>query len=323
MSTAATLTTSLPPSPSADRPVHRGTYYLYVRTDDGQTQSETTYGDNVNTNLLADRPELAALAGPGAQNLSVPASKHYNSPVNVSWIDTNSATATGTATGPWTDAIYYSTSSDGITGLNLLGTFTYTGSLTPGASSPQITQAVTLPANLGNLYIIVKTDIYQNQVNEGPNFTNNTTVSGPITLSQQPLPDLMVTNIVTPTSGVFSGSTVPITFTVTNHGTAPTTVPTWNDYVFMSQDNAITPSSTVESRTPTRHQQRDGAEQPFDPSCVNAEPDLSRRGPKLHDDGQLHDSGTLQGTWYTYVVQRPSPLRILPRCSAPPTTRWR
>ena len=56
-------------------------------------------------------------------------------------------------------------------------------------------------------------------INEGPNAANDTTVSSTtIDVIQEPLPDLIVTSITPPPDGVFSGQTVPITYTVENVG---------------------------------------------------------------------------------------------------------
>ena len=56
----------------------------------------------------------------------------------------------------------------------------------------------------------------------------------------EPLPDLIVTSITPPPNGVFSGQSVPITYTVENDGDAPTSVPVWHDFVILSQDPSLT-----------------------------------------------------------------------------------
>ena len=51
-------------------------------------------------------------------------------------------------------------------------------------------------------------------------------------------PDLTVTNITVP-SNVVSGSTIPITYTVTNRGTRATRTNNWTDRIFLSQDPSL------------------------------------------------------------------------------------
>jgi len=53
-------------------------------------------------------------------------------------------------------------------------------------------------------------------------------------------PDLVVTSITPPPNGVYSGQSVPITYTVENIGEAPTNVPVWQDAVILSQDPTLT-----------------------------------------------------------------------------------
>lgn len=76
-------------------------------------------------------------------------------------------------------------------------------------------------------------------VQEGASFGNDTTVAAaPITVSATPLPDLVVSSI-TPPNGVYSGTSVPISFVVTNRGTAPSSVPVWYNWVILSQDPTL------------------------------------------------------------------------------------
>ena len=83
---------------------------------------------------------------------------------------------------------------------------------------------MTLPGTAGTYSIIVVTNA-NGAVDEGPNAGNDTTVSPTqINVIQEPLPDLIVTSITPPPDGVFSGQSVPVTYTVENVGDAPTSV---------------------------------------------------------------------------------------------------
>ena len=57
-------------------------------------------------------------------------------------------------------------------------------------------------------------------------------------------PDLTVTNITVP-SNVESGTTVPITYTVTNRGTRATRTDSWTDRIFLSEDPSLDIYDTV------------------------------------------------------------------------------
>ena len=61
-------------------------------------------------------------------------------------------------------------------------------------------------------------------------------------------PDLTVTNITVP-ANVISGSTVPITYTVTNRGTRATRTDSWTDRIFLSEDPSLDTYDTVLGQT--------------------------------------------------------------------------
>jgi hypothetical protein len=97
------------------------TYYLYVVANDQQQQPVTDQTNNVSAaqTIVLTLPPLPDLV---EQNVSAPAAAFNNTQVLVSWTDVNQGTAA--AVGPWTDSVYYSTSSDG-SNPTLLGQFTY------------------------------------------------------------------------------------------------------------------------------------------------------------------------------------------------------
>ena len=110
----------------------------------------------------------------------------------------------------------------------------------------------------------------------------------------------MVTSITAPPNGVFSGTSVPISFVVTNDGAAPTTVPVWHDWVIVSQD-------------PTLAQTYQGLLNPTGPGgdqTLNNQPViLGFANPSYLGPGQSYQQSvnvtlpaTAQGTWYVYVV---------------------
>ncbi len=207
-----------------------GNYYLLFVADDNGGQAESDAGNDSN-NVMSQQITLSA-ADLQVGGVTGPASGFTGQSVLVSWTDVNNGTAQ--ATGPWVDNVYLASDAQG-DNPTLLGGFTFLGSLAVGASE-QRTEQVVLPQTAGNQWFVVTTNATQTAA-EGMNYGNDTTVAtDSIDVIQTPLPDLVVTGITPPPNGVFSGSTVPISFTVKNRGQAPTTASTWQDWVILSQD---------------------------------------------------------------------------------------
>ena len=153
----------------------------------------------------------------------------------MSWIDSNTGTAA--AVGPWTDYIYLASDAQGDNAV-FVGKAVYPDTLHAGQQSVQLTQPIELPSTPGTYYLEVVADA--SGVNEGPNAANATTVdAAPITVYQEPLPDLVVSSITPLGSGILSGTTVPVTYTVTNQGDAPTNAAQWLDAIFISQSPSL------------------------------------------------------------------------------------
>jgi hypothetical protein len=268
-----------------------GTYYVFVYTDDQNQQVETNDNNNVSAAQPIDLspPPLPDLV---VNNVSAPASGFNNQQILVSWTDQNNGTAT--ANGPWLDNVYYSTSSDGSNPV-LLGSFTNPSTLAPG-SLVQLTEAVTLSPAVGNLWIVVQTDANQG-VYEGPFDHNNFSVApSPTDVVPAPLPDLVVSSITPPASGVVSGTIVPVTYTVTNEGDAPTNVGQWQDAIFVSQ---------VPNLVLTGNDFNDGfaiMSQPLGVPVLTANPSYLDVGQSYSNTVNVPFPVSAAGTWYVYVV---------------------
>ncbi len=211
-----------------------GSYYLFVVDNDQDQQAVTDQTNNVSAAIPIQMtvPALPDLV-PGS--FSAPTPGYNGEQVNVSWIDSNDGTAA--AVGPWTDNIYLASDAQGDNAL-LVGKAAYPGTLGVGRQTVQLTQPIELPSTPGTYYLMVVADA--SGINEGPNAANNTTVdTTPITVYQEPLPDLVVTSITPLGSGIISGTTVPVTYTVTNQGDAPTNAAQWLDIVFISQSPSL------------------------------------------------------------------------------------
>ncbi len=272
-----------------------GSYYILVKTNLNESQVETSYSNDLaassSTSLaLPPLPELEVT------NISTPTTGFNDQTVNITWTDVNDGTAA--ATGPWTDKIYLSTSSNG-SEPTLVGAFTYTGSLAAGASL-QRTQSILLPSTAGAYYVVVIANA-DGGVQEGPLNQNGTTISPtPIEVSQAALPDLVVTSITPPDSGVLSGTSVPISFTVLNQGAAPTSVPVWTDWVILSQDPTLGAS----------YQGLPGGPGPGTDQILNNQPVIvGFQNPSYLGVGDSYTQTVnvtlpiyAQGTWYVYIV---------------------
>ncbi len=229
-------------------------------------------------------------------NISGPSTGVGSQAALVSWTDENEGNHT--ATGPWVDNVYAATDAQG-DNPTLLGSFEFDGTLAVGASV-QLTQQVNLPANPGTYWLMVTTNATQ-AVQEGPNFGNDTTVAASsITVSAVPLPDLVVSSITPPPNGVFSGTSVPISFVVENQGTAPTSVPVWHDWVILSQDPTLaqTYQGQLNGTGPGGDQTLNN--QPIIEGFVN--PSYLGAGQSYEQNVDVTLPLTAQGTWYVYVV---------------------
>ena len=114
------------------------------------------------------------------------------------------------------------------------------------------------------------------------------------------LPDLVVTSLTPPPNGVFSGTSVPISFDVKNQGPGATSVPVWTDWVIVSQDPTL---------AQTYQGQLNGTG-PGGDQTLNNQPIIQGfSNPSYLAPGQSYQQNvnvtlpiTAQGIWYVYVV---------------------
>ena len=142
----------------------------------------------------------------------------------------------------WTDAIYLSLdneiSSDDIS----LDVLDNGSALKPGEVYSSETKSIIIPKRFrGDAYLIVETD-NRNQVNELPQENNNTQFkkievefdSSSTGGSGQPS-DLVTSDVVAPTQA-FEGSTIEVTYKVSNKGIDSTDVNQWSDSIWLTKD---------------------------------------------------------------------------------------
>ncbi len=140
----------------------------------------------------------------------------------------------------WIDAVYLSTDSTLETSVDLyLGGTSNFSALNPQEIYAQ-SETFTIPNGLdGNYYVIVVTDRF-NALLESDDTNNSTTSSAPMLINLTPPPDLQVTNIsVLGNTTVFSGTTLDLSYTVSNNGTGGTVATFWRDRIYLSLDTIV------------------------------------------------------------------------------------
>ena len=206
-------------------PALQGQFHLFVRTDDG----DAVYENGAEADNVAEDPSLFDVTPTPYADLTVtavnvPAAAESDQSMHVSWTIANEGIAV-TNSGEWNDSVFLASDAAGTHIVAFLGNFVHDGPLPVGADYIRSAD-VAVPAGLaGNYYLVVETG--------GPyqflNTLSDVGVSGPISLSPAPTPDLAVGAIVGPTQAV-AGGTVDVSWTVTNTGTGDATG-SWIDRV--------------------------------------------------------------------------------------------
>ena len=124
----------------------------------------------------------------------------------------------------------------------LLGEFASPENLAPGQSY-QRTQDFTLPQGIsGNYQIIVTTGVGSSFYDINPAANTDQQPAFPVQLT--PSPDLQVTAITVPPTAT-DGQQATFSWTVTNNGTGATNSPTWEDTVYLSRDQTLSPDDIL------------------------------------------------------------------------------
>ena len=202
-----------------------GDRYLLFVTDADEAQPETDASDNVYAHAITlDALDVDLVVS----DISTAAEVIAGQSVEVRWTITNQGTEA--ATGPWTDAVYFS--SDGAIGNDTFaGFFSFNGTLGPGQSIERI-QQISVPANLeGNVQVVVQTDAGAQLLEYGAEDNNSAIDDQSLTITPSPLPNLEVAS-VTPPPNAFSSKEAKVTWTITNTGNGAASE--WYDQVWLS-----------------------------------------------------------------------------------------
>ena len=209
-----------------------GQYFILLVTDDTDQQNESNESNNIRSiSFEVSGVDLTV------ESVSVDTQATFGDTIDVTYTVRN--TGGGRATALWSDSIWLSADSTFDSNDQLLGTFPVT-SVSPldSGDTYQLTLPIELPLDGSSsdavFHIFVQTDSGGNQPET--NATNNE-ASQPINLTLPPLPDLVVTDISTP-SVATSGDTIDISWTVTNQGDADFTG-NFADQMFLSSDTSL------------------------------------------------------------------------------------
>ncbi|NEQ97090.1 MAG: hypothetical protein F6K30_10255 [Cyanothece sp. SIO2G6] len=218
----------------------QGTYHIVVETNNGETLYE---GDAVSNNVFFDGSQVLTVSFPPRADLRVaevvaPDSVLAGNPLNVSFIVENQgavSTSESNPTSNWVDRIYLSLD-DTIDGSDiLLGELTNSAALGAGEQYQTIDiETALIPRYFrGEAYIVAQTDA-TNRVDEFPQDGNNTRAH---LVRIDPLPPAdLVTSAVTAPSQAFDGTTIDVSYTVTNKGAGETDRDRWEDTVWLTRD---------------------------------------------------------------------------------------
>ncbi|MCV2361698.1 S8 family serine peptidase [Paucibacter sp. TC2R-5] len=154
-------------------------------------------------------------------------------PGTLSWTVQNQGT--GAVNGSWVERVYLSSDATLDGADTYLGQLTVSGGLAAGASSPQSLTITPPLAAVGNYRIFVVSDA-DNSVRE-VGFEGNNSASVIASVAAAPLPDLQVSAVAAPASGL-AGRTVDVSWTTSNAGNLAATGG-WSEQVYLSSDNAI------------------------------------------------------------------------------------
>ncbi len=193
----------------------------------GATDNNTAVDDTTIPISIRPRPDLQIL------DITAPAAVDPGQTVAVEFTVINQGNA-ATTRPTWQDSIYLSLdpiiTSDDVH----LGTLTNQSALEPGESYRSATDTAIIPERYrGTVYLIVKTDS-GSAMDEWPNEQNNT-VFVELYVTPQPLPDLVVHDVVTASQAV-EGATIDVRYTVTNLGPGRTPVENWTDTIWLTRD---------------------------------------------------------------------------------------
>ncbi|MDD3642352.1 MAG: CARDB domain-containing protein [Candidatus Krumholzibacteria bacterium] len=224
-----------------------GAWHLFVWTDVDVALDDPDLGNNLSGVYTI---QISTPPPPDLTLTDVSAAEHIitaGTSVPVQWTVANIG-AGPTASSSWVDAVYLSTDQtlDVASDTRILRLLRQER-LDPDAQYTR-QRNITVPSGLNGTYYLFVTADADNVVYEGGHDDNNAMMHyapleiRPPVIEEPLIADLQVTALgVTPV--VQSGGQAPLTWTVQNFGPDETAVGSWADYVYISADNILSPTT--------------------------------------------------------------------------------
>ncbi|MCK4658828.1 MAG: hypothetical protein KAV82_04835, partial [Phycisphaerae bacterium] len=220
--------------------------FFVICADTVQDILESNESDNCTistTGVVYNRPDLAVTA------MTAPSDAVAESTVEVTWTVENIGDAT--AVPYWIDAVYLS--NDAVFGNDILLRTEAHATALDDQANYNVQVSVTIPDSLaGDYYFIVETDRGNRVIETGDPANNVWVAESATTITQPDRPNLVVSDIVTPISGLV-GQPVTVEWAVTNIGAAAASG-FWIDRVVASLDDQLSPDDielgNAQSETP-------------------------------------------------------------------------
>ena len=210
-----------------------GNGYLLIQTDAYNNQLETDETDNVQAiafNITAPQDNLVVT------HFTAPETAQTGQSITLSWTVQNQGQDATTAN-YWFDEVYFSL--DNILGneddVYLTSVYQDQSSVLAANDSYTTTQEIYLPNYVvGNGYLLVKTDAYNNQL-ETSGTDNTQAIAFNVTV---PETNLVITDFTAPKTAQ-AGQEITLSWTVQNLGSEATTLDYWYDRLYFSTDQIL------------------------------------------------------------------------------------
>ena len=209
---------------------------LVVNADGGEYEFLLSDNNSIASSTIAVTKRLEPDLVPEVANS--PTLIQLNVPFDFSYSVGNQGV--GETVGTWIDRLYLSTDTAVDQGDLLVAEITSPlGSLplTPSGTPYTFGDSFTIPFGFdpGTYNLLLVTDAANVELETDE--TNNTIVVGPLSVELPPLPDLVVTNIISPSSAL-SGQQIPISWTLSNQGEGAFSG-SFSERILLSSDNQI------------------------------------------------------------------------------------
>src|SRR6185437_3427941 len=218
-----------------------GSYVVRVTTNSNKAAYEYGAAASNDVTQASTVTEIVATPRPILQtsNLTVPTQVTAGNAMSVSYTVTNNGPAV--AAGNWTDNVYLSLNGQFDASSVLVASVPNVSALATGQSYVAQSPSFNVPLRYsGTVYVIVQANA-NGAIDEWPNgvgSSNGVTIQ-PLQVTGAPFADLVTSNVVAPSQATYS-STINVSYTVTNKGSAATraadgsTNESWTDTVWLT-----------------------------------------------------------------------------------------